>query len=158
MDKEIKMKFITVLLAILLFQPLSASAGVKDKKIKNEADSTIQAGVDKVKTACGNQQLSAKIDWANWDKLPKSDKTTLMESSKNGVIPEIFDFIEKTCKGDKLYKEEIEKLTEINISGKEDKDEMYAAFVLDGTVLDVKVNLDGYGSWKNEELLKEVWE
>lgn len=152
------MKFVLTVLAIFLLQPLVVSAGVKDKKIKNEADSTIQSGVERVKAACGNKQLTAKIDWTNWEKLPKSDKLNAMESSKNGVIPEIFDFIEKTCKEDKLYKEEIEKLTDIDLAGKDDKDEMYVAFVLNGTALEVKVNLDGYGSWKNEQLLKEVWE
>lgn len=152
------MKLVPVVLAVLLLQPLVVSAGIKDKKIKIEADATIQAGIEKVKAACGNQQLSASIDWANWDKLSKSDKISFMEASKNGVIPEIFDFIEKTCNGDELYKEEIGKLTAINLAGKEAKDEMYAAFALDGTVLEVKVNLDGYGSWKNEELLKKVWE
>ncbi|MEJ2527758.1 MAG: hypothetical protein P8Y49_06730, partial [Sulfurovaceae bacterium] len=90
--------------------------------------------------------------------LTGSDKLNFMEASKNGVIPEIFDFIEKTCKNDNLYKEEIGKLTEISLGGKEAKDEMYAAFTLNGTILEVKVNLDGYGSWKNEELLKAVWE
>jgi hypothetical protein len=152
------MKLVSVLLALFLLQPLMASAGIKDKKIKIEADSTIQAGVEKVKAACGNQELTANIDWANWDKLSGSDKLNFMEASKNGVIPEIFDFIEKTCKNDNLYKEEIGKLTEISLGGKEAKDEMYAAFTLNGTILEVKVNLDGYGSWKNEELLKAVWE
>lgn len=152
------MRLVSVALALLLLQPLMATAGIKDKKIKFEAEASIQSGIERVKAACGNQQLTASMDWANWDKLSESDKLKFMEASKNGVIPEIFDFIEKTCKGDDLYKEEIGKLTEINLAGKDAVDEMYAAFALDGTVLGVKVNLDGYGSWKNEELLKAVWE
>ncbi len=152
------MKLVQVVLALFLILPLIATAGIKDKKIKNETETTIQAGVDRVKAACGNPQLAAKIDWSNWEKLDKSEKIQFMEASKNAVIPEVFDFIEKTCKEDKLYQEEIGKLTEINFSGKESKDEMNAAFALDGTALGVKLNLDGYGSWKNEKLLKEVWE
>ncbi len=145
-----------VLLA-LLSVTISANAGIKEKKIIKAALANAEAGVEKVKKACGNKNLTVTIEWSNWDSLEK-DKLKCMEASKNAVIPEIFTFIEKVCLADADYKEELAKLTKLNISGKKDKDEMYAAFELKETTMNVQVNLDGYGSWKNEELLKQVWE
>ncbi len=151
-----------VLSILLVAISFAAQAGIKDKKAKNTATETMNAALTKVKSACGNAKLEGKIDWASWDtykyeKLsgnkPKNEVIQAAGILIDGVMGEVADL----CK-DADYKEELAKITNIAISGKTDQTSNYVEFKLDDTTLSMALNADGYGSWKNKDLLKKVWE
>ncbi|VAW58563.1 hypothetical protein MNBD_GAMMA11-2514 [hydrothermal vent metagenome] len=151
-----------VLPMALIAASFTAQAGIKDKKAKKVATTTMDAALAKAKTSCGNAKLEGKIDWSSWgsykyEKMSGGrakdvvihDAGTLLE----GVISEMADL----CK-DADYKEELAKITTIAVSGKKDQSSMYVGFKLDGATLKMDLNADAIGSWKNKDLLKKIWE
>lgn len=155
MKKEVGL---SALLAVLICTPVFA--GIKDKKAMKASEDTIATAAETVKSACGNAKLDAKIDWSNWEKydykaLGKEKDEILSYTGE--LAKSVLESMVELCK-DADYKSEIAKITTLNFSGKDDPKEYYVAFSLAGNALNIKLNGDGVGSWKNAELLKAVWE
>lgn len=150
---------LAILLASLSF---SSYAGIKDNKAKKEVAETLKSAVANVKSACGNASLAGDIDWANWDtydytKLSGNKAKSEVILSTKFLVEALADDIAELCK-DADYKAELAKLTKLNFSGKKDQSSMYVDFKLNGTTLNMQLNADAIGSWKNKDLLKKVWE
>ena len=151
-----------VLSVLLVAFSLSAQAGIKDKKAKKAVTTSTNTAIAKVKSACGNASLEAKIDWANWEtydftKLSGNKAKHQVMNSAGVLITDVLGEVATLCK-DADYKEELAKITKIAISGKKDQASMYVDFKLDKTTLNMSLNADGFASWKNKDLLKKVWE
>ncbi len=152
-----------MLMTVIMILTVSfAFAGPKEKKVKREASAKLEAGLTKMKTACGNKKLDAKIDWAPWEKTykisSKSDKLKTM-GYIGSLVSSTFDDIASLCKKDKDYKEEITKLITLNFTGKPKYKEMYVQFTLKSeTVLNIMLNGDGYGSDMNKKHLLKAWD
>ncbi|VAW65372.1 hypothetical protein MNBD_GAMMA09-2948 [hydrothermal vent metagenome] len=151
-----------VLSVLLVAISFAAQAGIKDKKAKKAATESMNAALTKVKTACGNAKLEGKIDWANWDtykyeKLSGNKAKNEVIQAAGVLLEGVLGEVAELCK-DADYKEELAKITTIAISGKADQTSSYVEFKLDGNTLGMALNADGYGSWKNKDLLKKVWE
>ncbi|HED36142.1 MAG TPA: hypothetical protein ENJ08_18255 [Gammaproteobacteria bacterium] len=136
--------------------------GIKDKKAMKAASEAMEEALAKFQTACGNDGSSCEIDWSNWDNYdydkmsgsrPKEDVIESAGTLLSDVIGEM-----ATLCSDEDYKEELATITKIAVTGKEDQDSMYVDFALDGTTLNLALNADAFGSWKNADLLKEVWD
>lgn len=151
-----------ILPVALMALSFSAQAGIKDKKAMKTATATMTAAMEKAKTSCGNAKLEGKIDWSNWDTYKYEDMS--MNRSKDAVLTNVGTLLEEIigeiatlCK-DADFKEELAKITTIAVSGKKDQTSMYIDFKLDGTTLNMALNADTIGSWKNKDLLKKVWD
>jgi len=156
------MKKIVLSIVALMTVSFSAQAGIKDKKAMKTATEVMNSAIAKVKTSCGSSKLEGKIDWSNWDTYDykkmsigrgKDAVLTNAGTLLNGVIGEMATL----CK-DADFKEEIAKVTSIAVSGNKDQSYRYADFKLDGTTLNMVLNADTVGSWKNKDSLKKVWE
>lgn len=130
---------------ITLFSTASY-ASIKDKKAIRAADTSISAEVDKVKSACGNASLDVKVDWddykkmitANKDKLAKDNyqsQWVIAHSGQRTVTT--LEALSAICKDDVDYKEEIAKLTKINVTAKDDFSDSASDFSLSDNVLTV---------------------
>ncbi len=151
-----------VLPVALMAVSFSAQAGIKDKKAMKTATTMMESAITKVKTSCGNAKLEGKIDWSNWDTYKYEDMS--LNRSKDAVLTNAGTLLEDVigematlCK-DADFKAELAKITTINVSGKKDQKSMYIGFKLDGTTLNMDLNADTIGSWKNKDLLKKVWD
>ncbi len=155
------MKVTKIVLGALIISLSSYTfAGIKDKKAMKGSEAKVTTAAAAAKTACGNAKLDAKFDWANWSKYDYKklgkDKSDIIRFA-GGLAESVIGEMANLCK-DADYKEELAKITSIKLSGKDDQTKMYAAFKLDGTTLNIKLNADGVSSWKNADLLKAVWE
>lgn len=154
------MKLLTMLL-VLGFS-MTASAGLMDKiKIKKAiaaAEAKITAAVPAVKSACGNKSLTVNVDWKKWASygLDASKHEQTIGYVGTVIVNEILTTMQDACK-DADYKEVIGAVTKLAITGKDKFSDMYMAFSYDKGTLHVKVNGDGYGSWKNKELFMKSW-
>jgi len=153
------MKLLTLVVALGL---TVANAGMMDKiKIKKAVaagESKVQAEVASVKSACGNKSLSVKVDWDKWNsyKLDVSKHENTLNYVSQVIVNEIFTTMKDACK-DADYKGVIAQVNKIAITGKDNFSDMYMDFSYDKGTLHVKVNGDGYGSWKNKELFMKSW-
>ncbi|MBB1332029.1 hypothetical protein H5154_05400 [Pseudoalteromonas sp. SR44-5] len=131
---------------ITLFSTASY-ASIKDKKAIRAADASISAEVDKVKAACGNASLDVKVDWedykkmiaANKDKLAKDNyqsQWVIAHSGQRTVAT--LEALSAICKDDVDYKEEIAKLTKINVTAKDDFSDSASEFSLADNALTVE--------------------
>ncbi|VAW66604.1 hypothetical protein MNBD_GAMMA08-2936 [hydrothermal vent metagenome] len=146
----------------LMAASFSAHAGIKDKKAMKTATETMNAAITAAKTSCGSAKLEGKIDWSNWDTY-KYEKMSLgrskdqVLSNAGTLLKDAIGAMAELCK-DADFKEEVSKVTSIVVSGKKDQEAMYIDFKLDGTTLNMALNADTIGSWKNKDLLKKIWE
>lgn len=150
-----------ILLGVLILSLSSyAFAGIKDKKAIRDSETKITTAAASVKTACGNAKLDTKVDWAQWDKYDYEAlgrKKDVILRFAGGVTEKVLSLMVSLCE-DADYKAEVAKITSLKISGKADQSESHAAFTLNGSTLDIKLNADGSFWLKNEDLLKAVWE
>ena len=154
------MKLFMLVLALGL--SISVNAGLMDKiKIKKAvaaAELKVQAEVASVKKACGNTSLSLDVNWDKWNSynLDVSKHETTINYVASVIVNEVLTTMKDACK-DADFKEVIGQIKKVDITGKEKFSEMYMAFSHDKGTLHVKVNGDGYGSWKNKELFLKSW-
>ncbi|MDH5649836.1 MAG: hypothetical protein OEY67_09285 [Gammaproteobacteria bacterium] len=155
------MRNIAILVGLtIVLTSTAAIAGIKDKKSMGESEKTIATATADAKKACGNPTLESKIDWSSWDKYDYKklgkNKADILRFT-GGLAKSVLESLADLCK-DADYKAEVAKITKLSFSGKDDPSEQYVAFALDGSTLNIKLNGDGVGSWKNADLLKAVWE
>jgi len=154
------MKLLMVVVALGL--SMSANAGLMDKiKIKKAvaaADAKVHAEISAVKKACGNKSLSLAVNWDKWKsyKLNVSKHESTINYVATVIVNEVLTTMKDACK-DADYKEVIGQVTKLDITGKDKFSDMYMDFSYDKGTLHVKVNGDGYGSWKNKELFMKSW-
>ncbi len=136
--------------------------GIKDKKAMKAASEVMEEALVKFQSACGNDGSSCEIDWSSWDgydydKMSGNRSKEEVIESAGTLLSDVIGEMASLC-SDEDYKEELATITALAVTGKEDQDSMYVDFSLDGTTLNLALNADAYGSWKNADLLKEVWD
>ncbi len=148
--------------AVMFSLATSLQAGLMDKiKIKKAiaaAKAKVEPELAKVKSACGNKKLDLSVDWDKWGSygLDASKQEQTLGYVATLIVNEVFNTMINACK-DADYKAAIGETTKIAISGKDKFSDMYIAFKYKKGTLDVKLNGDGYGSWKNKELFMNAW-
>lgn len=153
-----------ILAGIILTLCSTASyASIKDKKAIRAADTSILEEVTKVKAACGNSSLDVKVDWegykkmiaANKDKLAKKNYQSqwVMTHSGQRTVATL-EALSTICKDDVDYKEEIAKLTKINITAKDDFADYASEFSLSDNVL--TVNTGHYMSRNASDFTRKI--
>lgn len=135
--------------------------GIKDNKAKKAASEAMEEALAKFQSACGSDGSSCDIDWSSWDgydydKLSGNRPKEDVIANAGTLLSDVIGEMASLCSDDD-YKEELATITKIAVTGKEDQDSMYVDFALDGTTLNMALNADAIGSWKNADLLKEVW-
>ncbi|VAW66607.1 hypothetical protein MNBD_GAMMA08-2937, partial [hydrothermal vent metagenome] len=96
-------------------------------------------------------------DGYDYDKMSGSREKDEVIGNAGTLLSDVIGEMATLC-SDEDYKEELATITLISVSGKEDQDSMYVDFALDGTTMNMALNADAYGSWKNADLLKAVWD
>ncbi|MGO3345657.1 MAG: hypothetical protein ACTIM4_11010 [Marinomonas sp.] len=138
-----------VLLSTLVISLLSttAYASVKDKKAMKAADAHITTEIVKVKAACGNPSLDVKVNWdayekmisANTDKLAKDNyKSEWVLSHSGQRTVATLEAMAKICKSDADYKEELAKVSKIEVAPKADFKDSKNVFSLKGSTMTVE--------------------
>jgi len=137
-----------------------ANMGIKDKKATRLAIEVMEDALERLKEASGSTEITGEMDWTNWDEYDY-DKMGKRKSDVVGwigvLVKNVINDMIKLCE-DEDFKDELQKLTVISVSGQDDIEETFIKFKLDGTTLAVKLNADAIGGIKNRTSLRAVWE
>jgi hypothetical protein len=146
---KMKNKILTGLAVTLLSTVFSSTtfAAVKDKKAIRAVDAKIAEEVTNVKTACGNSSLNVTVNWDEYKTMISTNKETLKSEKYKSewVIGHsgertvaVLESISKICAADEDYKEELAKLTDIQVLPKASFEDTKSEFSLNGNTLTVK--------------------
>jgi len=152
---------------IFLTIPSIAIAGVAEKKARRAAGELAAAEIETLKSNCGNAEFSVNYDWNEFDALFAAEKAKIEERGDRNewIIEKVSDrtalvikALYKICEADADYKEEIAKLTSIDVGLKTSYEDYKSEFALDGTTIRVKTGHVMNRSWSDfEDKLKELF-
>lgn len=152
-------------IASLSLVSVSAQASIEVKAKRMLTENTMTENVAKVQAACGNEALATNFDWAAWDdydfaeaRLDKVKTTGWLGS----LINNIYDDMVKLCTTTEhaaLYKEEFQKVQQIQFVGQDSVEARKAGFSLDdgGSVLNVALNPNAAYDSSTLKYLKQAW-
>lgn len=132
--------------AALCLLSAASHASVAEKKATRAAEEAAAQAAKATQQACGNAALSVTI---NWDALAETAKNSeaFMTEKKVEMVHLINDMgartaatlesLAKICEKDADYKEEIAKLTQVNVKPKADGGDFKSEFKLDSTTLEI---------------------
>ncbi|VAW66601.1 hypothetical protein MNBD_GAMMA08-2935 [hydrothermal vent metagenome] len=138
-----------------------ANTGIKGKKAMRLTAETMEAGMTEFKSARDSTtELNGEVDWTNWgsydyEKMDQEKDDVIVWVA--GSLKNVFNDLVELCE-DEDFKEELQKITTIAVSGQEEIGTYHIDFSLDGTTLLVCMNADAISSTQNKDRLKAVWE
>jgi hypothetical protein len=155
-----------ITISLLTLSTFTANAADMKTKIEiKKAEESIQEAKVKLVNACGNKDVKFNIDWTNYDsydykKLRRSQEQIVRFSG--ALIVKLVENLTEICsQGEyaEMYKSELTKISQINISGHKDQELRDASFKLEneGETLLMELNASSAYDSKFEKLLKALW-
>jgi len=141
------MYFKSVLISIAVLTAGIAEAGVAEKKARRAAEEKVAAEVVALKSNCGNADLQVQFDWDALDTMMEAEKAKIEKrSDKNQWVIEklakrtanVIKSLSQICANDADYKEEIAKLTTLQITPKASYEDFKSVFTLSDTSITVE--------------------
>lgn len=132
---------------------------IKLKKAVTDANKRIELAKNRAQTACGNAKLNFSINWSDWNRFhlkPQKHRETIRYVGSL-ISNDLFGLMKTFCQDAPLFKKVITKITQVTVVPKPDFEDMYIDYNVKADRLNVAVNPDGYGSWKNREFFQNAW-
>lgn len=145
----------TVVFALFALTALDAEAGkVQINKAKRKCEEKAQAGLAKVKKACGHAGLTTSIDWTGADNISDDALKEAGRTRENAydvfgsLVEYLFDDLHKLC-ADADYKGEIKKLKTVKLITPKDLKQTKLKVTLKGGALHALMPLFYASSWSD---------
>lgn len=137
----------TIVVSIAIVASGLAHAGVAEKKARRAAEENAAAEVALLKSSCGNPDMLVQFDWDAFDILLDTEKAKIEKrGDKNEWVIDkaaertvnVIKALSGICSNDADYKEEIAKVTALNITPKASFEDYESVFTLNDAAITVE--------------------